>query len=748
MWRRTTHFFDLLFSFVSKGLSGFVAAVFLCSAPVLVRASTAITFTRAEVTQMAGLWETDPLAISSLANGQYPTYTTGWQFIFPHTSISGDGDVHSDMAVNSSGSGSSGNNTGASPIVCEIINATQTNLSHVDSLSGRQAIFRGIFRFYTEHSSERHFELHPVVGLDLWNGSTFVIDSDYHPNITAVADATTHTSSTLANAINGSQTMTAIVQNDGVHINFTFPSPSVNYVYYDGIALSTINSDAVSSYFLFRPNSVPTVTLRCRLIANSAAANAAAGLTINQAVTVNALTRTDMSQVDAQVATMTVGESRTFGRPIELIVLGLPSIGPSPTPTPTPTPTPSATPTPTATPGGNTFSNTASLPMSGAANSQGKGSPYPSTLNVSGMPGVITNVTARLDNITHDFPGDLDILLVSPAGQNVMLVSDAGSTHSITNIDVTLDDSATSSLSFRRINSGTYRPTNLTPSGDADAFPSPAPAKPYGSALSGLNGASPNGTWNLFVLDEYTSGSGSIGGGWTITITTQPAAPLVATTAATAVTSNTATLNGTINPLGLASTSAFNFGTSISYTDSQPAQNAGSGTTAASASLLLTGLKPGTTYHYQLTGQNSVGPRNGADMTFTTATFADSDGDGIPNDYETANGLDPNNAADAALDRDGDGLTNLQEYLAGTNPNSAASVVRITDMQKMGDDFAVTFPTVLGKRYQVQQCSDLLNPVWITLEDNIKGTGQPVTSIDFAAADAATTRYYRVLVLP
>jgi hypothetical protein len=46
----------------------------------------------------------------------------------------------------------------------------------------------------------------------------------------------------------------------------------------------------------------------------------------------------------------------------------------------------------------------------------------------------------------------------------------------------------------------------------------------------------------------------------------------------------------------------------------------------------------------------------------------DSDNDGMPNDYETANGLNPS-VNDASLDADGDGLTNLQEYRLVTNPN-------------------------------------------------------------------------------
>ena len=51
----------------------------------------------------------------------------------------------------------------------------------------------------------------------------------------------------------------------------------------------------------------------------------------------------------------------------------------------------------------------------------------------------------------------------------------------------------------------------------------------------------------------------------------------------------------------------------------------------------------------------------------------DADNDGIPDEWETRNGLNANDASDANLDFDDDGLANIQEYTFGTNPNNADS---------------------------------------------------------------------------
>jgi subtilisin-like proprotein convertase family protein len=174
--------------------------------------------------------------------------------------------------------------------------------------------------------------------------------------------------------------------------------------------------------------------------------------------------------------------------------------------------------------GTKSFTNAAAItiPDSGAA------TPYPSVINVAGMDGTISNVTVTLRNLIHTWKSDVDAVLLSPAGQKVMVMSDVGSAYTASgSVTITLSDAAAASLpASTALSSGTYKPTNYTDSSPGgDNFPAPAPAGPYASTLSTFNGQSPNGTWSLFVFDDGPGDLGSFGAGWSITITTANAAP-------------------------------------------------------------------------------------------------------------------------------------------------------------------------------------------------------------------------------
>jgi subtilisin-like proprotein convertase family protein len=150
----------------------------------------------------------------------------------------------------------------------------------------------------------------------------------------------------------------------------------------------------------------------------------------------------------------------------------------------------------------------------------GPATPYPSTLQVSGVSGVISKIRVTLERVTHTCFNDLDVLLVAPGGQSLVLTSDAGGCGgTATPTRLTFDDYAPTTLSGAQAQptSGSYRPTNINP---GDPVPAPAPVPPNASAMSVFQGIDPNGTWRLYVVDDAGGDSGSIAGGWTLDLVT------------------------------------------------------------------------------------------------------------------------------------------------------------------------------------------------------------------------------------
>jgi subtilisin-like proprotein convertase family protein len=178
------------------------------------------------------------------------------------------------------------------------------------------------------------------------------------------------------------------------------------------------------------------------------------------------------------------------------------------------------------------YSNPATITINSAPPPPTIATPYPSTVNVSGMTGTTTKVTVTLSGLSHGLAGDIDVLLVAPSGANTILMSDAGTGVAANNLSITFDQAASNPLDFNGMTSGTFRPTNFTP---ADTFPAPAPAGPYTSNMTSFDGADPNGDWRLYVVDDATRNSGRIQNGWTLRVTTTGTAATNFTDASTII---------------------------------------------------------------------------------------------------------------------------------------------------------------------------------------------------------------------
>ena len=96
---------------------------------------------------------------------------------------------------------------------------------------------------------------------------------------------------------------------------------------------------------------------------------------------------------------------------------------------------------------------------------------------------------------------------------------------------------------------------------------------------------------------------------------------------------------------------------------------------------VISGLTPGRTYHFAVTAYDIHG--NESDFSEeleyqVPAQQPDTDNDGVPDDWEIDNGLNPS-IGDAYEDPDEDGFTNLQEYFADTDPRDPNSFPQLSE---------------------------------------------------------------------
>ena len=149
----------------------------------------------------------------------------------------------------------------------------------------------------------------------------------------------------------------------------------------------------------------------------------------------------------------------------------------------------------------------------------------------------------------------------------------------------------------------------------------PSPDKPAGSdsanhaVAQAVTGLKPNTTYHYRIVATDSHGLVATGADVTFTTTAQPTA---VTGSAMNVTKTSATVTGTVNPNGAATTFFFQYGTSIVYGSTTSTRSAGSDTSNHSESASISGLSPGKTYHFRIVAKNAAGTSYGADRTFTT----------------------------------------------------------------------------------------------------------------------------------
>ncbi len=134
-----------------------------------------------------------------------------------------------------------------------------------------------------------------------------------------------------------------------------------------------------------------------------------------------------------------------------------------------------------------------------------------------------------------------------------------------------------------------------------------------------LSGLTPGTTYHFQLVAQNSSGTVH-GADQTFTTASPPGAPIATTGVATAVSETSATLKGTVNPDGLSTQYLFEWGLTTSYGQLTSELLAGEDHSGHAESATLTGLLPGTVYHFKLIARNGLGPSTGVDGQFTTTS--------------------------------------------------------------------------------------------------------------------------------
>ena len=123
---------------------------------------------------------------------------------------------------------------------------------------------------------------------------------------------------------------------------------------------------------------------------------------------------------------------------------------------------------------------------------------------------------------------------------------------------------------------------------------------------------------------------------------------------------------------------------------------------------------------------------------------ADLDGDGLPDAWERASGLNPGQV-DGGNDPDGDGFDNRNEYLAGTDPQRASSRLRV-HAEAYASGLTVRFRAEAGRTYQLQRSELPSAGPWQPLQNVSPGIESRDVAVEEPWDDRRSSRVYRVVI--